>query len=135
MHSEAIMHNVDLNLNFPSHAVYFTCDENQMKQVFINFIKNAIDAMPDGGKLVVDIQQTTEHLMIQISDTGPGISEDKLPLLGQPFYSTKEEGTGLGLMVSFKIIEDHDGCVAVSSEINKGTTFVVKFPNELLCND
>ena len=84
------------------------CEENQLKQAFINFIKNAIDSMPQGGKVVIQMESSGKvELLIRIIDQGYGIPEHILPKLGQPFYTTKEKGTGLGLMVSKKIIENH----------------------------
>jgi two-component system, sporulation sensor kinase E len=84
--------------------------------------------MPKGGELQVRIRKESGNLLIGITDQGPVISDDMIEKLGQPFYSTKEKGTGLGLMVSFKIIELHGGKINISSEIDKGATFEVQLP-------
>ncbi|MEH7745557.1 ATP-binding protein, partial [Neobacillus drentensis] len=99
-----------------------------LKQVFLNFIKNGIEAMPNGGELHVKTIIHDNNVQISIQDTGVGISKEKLKKLGEPFYTTKKNGNGLGLMVSFKIIESHNGKVFVESELNKGTTFNILLP-------
>ncbi|NMH75507.1 PAS domain S-box protein [Bacillus sp. RO2] len=105
------------------------CEPNQLKQVFINILKNAIEVMPSGGTVSVDLKKIAgEQVLISFKDEGIGIPEDKLKKLGEPFYTTKERGTGLGLMVSYKIVEEHNGTIEVSSEVGKGTTFYIKLP-------
>ncbi|KPB04025.1 PAS domain-containing sensor histidine kinase [Bacillus sp. CHD6a] len=105
------------------------CEPNQLKQVFINILKNAIEVMPSGGTVSVDVKKIEgEQVLISFRDEGIGIPEDKLKKLGEPFYTTKERGTGLGLMVSYKIVEEHNGTIEVSSEVGKGTTFHIKLP-------
>jgi signal transduction histidine kinase len=96
--------------------------------VFLNFIKNGIEAMPNGGELHVKTIIHDNNVQISIQDTGVGIPKEKLKQLGEPFYTTKKNGNGLGLMVSFKIIENHNGKVFVESEPNKGTTFNILLP-------
>ncbi|UOF88885.1 PAS domain S-box protein [Fodinisporobacter ferrooxydans] len=128
LETQAIMKNVQIATVFPSHSLYIQCDENKMKQAFINFIKNAIESMPAGGELFIEVEQSAEKITVRITDQGTGIPEEKIPFLGQPFYSTKENGTGLGLMVSYKIIEELKGRIFVSSKINEGTTFQIELP-------
>jgi two-component system, sporulation sensor kinase E len=107
------------------------CEPNQLKQVFINMLKNAIEVMPKGGMVRVTIKQIDEqHIQISITDQGCGIPEDKIKKLGEPFYTTKERGTGLGLMVSYKIIEEHQGKIEVKSQVGVGTTFYITLPTE-----
>jgi PAS domain S-box-containing protein len=126
---QANMNNVLIHTEFDSDEVMIHCEENQLKQAFINFIKNAIDSMPQGGKVVIQMESSdNEELLIRIIDQGYGIPEHILPKLGQPFYTTKEKGTGLGLMVSRKIIENHQGSIAIHSKENIGTTIEVKIP-------
>lgn len=108
--------------------VQIECDEDRLKQVFLNFIKNGIEAMPNGGDITVKVNVTREQVQISIQDTGVGIPEDKLKKIGEPFYTTKKNGNGLGLMVSYKIIESHNGTVYIESEVNKGTTFNIILP-------
>ncbi|WP_028400553.1 ATP-binding protein [Ectobacillus panaciterrae] len=128
MEFEAQKKSVHLHLACKQNTILAECDENRLKQVFLNFVKNGIEAMPDGGDLYVKIAVTGVEVKISIQDTGVGISEEKLKQLGDPFFTTKKNGNGLGLMVSFKIIEGHNGHIYVESEVNKGATFNVVLP-------
>jgi signal transduction histidine kinase len=119
---------VKLSFDCPHEIIQIECDENRLKQVFLNFIKNGIEAMPNGGELHVRTMIQDNNVQISIQDTGVGIPKEKLKQLGEPFYTTKKNGNGLGLMVSFKIIENHNGKVFVESEPNKGTTFNILLP-------
>ncbi|WP_026563743.1 PAS domain S-box protein [Bacillus sp. UNC41MFS5] len=125
---EARKKNVRLTFDCNQEIIQIECDENRLKQVFLNFIKNGIEAMPNGGELHVKTIIHDNNVQISIQDTGVGISKEKLKKLGEPFYTTKKNGNGLGLMVSFKIIESHNGKVFVESELNKGTTFNILLP-------
>ena len=91
------------------------CEENQLKQVFVNVLKNAIEAMPKGGMVVIDLKSPATAISVSIADQGIGIPEEQLPLLGGPFFTTKDSGTGLGLMVCYRIIEGHRGKIDISS--------------------
>ena len=105
------------------------CVENQLKQVFINLLKNAMEAMPKGGHIHVQaVLSSDNRIVVQFADNGAGIPESKLAKLGEPFYSTKEKGTGLGLMVSHKIIENHQGSIAFQSKEGAGTTVTIELP-------
>ncbi|TMV48928.1 PAS domain S-box protein [Paenibacillus mesophilus] len=127
--SQAIMSNVQIVTDFDPETACILCDENQLKQVWINFIKNAIEAMPDGGKIHIRMRrQGRERIVVSIVDEGCGIPEPLLSKLGQPFYTTKEKGTGLGFMVSKRIIENHNGTITVRSRENVGTTVEVGLP-------
>lgn len=123
------------NVNFYFDNVYdhilVRCDENRLKQVFLNFVKNGMEAMPDGGNIKVTTELKEGEVQISIEDTGVGIPPERLKMLGEPFYTTKKTGNGLGLMVSFKIIEGHKGRIVVESEVNKGTTFNILLPAEI----
>lgn len=125
---EARKKHVKLSFDCPHEIIQIECDENRLKQVFLNFIKNGIEAMPNGGELHVKTVIQDNNVQISIQDTGVGIPKEKLKQLGEPFYTTKKNGNGLGLMVSFKIIENHNGKVFVESEPNKGTTFNILLP-------
>ncbi|WP_419886899.1 PAS domain S-box protein [Neobacillus niacini] len=125
---EARKKHVKLSFDCPHEIIQIECDENRLKQVFLNFIKNGIEAMPNGGELHVKTMIHDNNVQISIQDTGIGIPKEKLKQLGEPFYTTKKNGNGLGLMVSFKIIENHNGKVFVESEPNKGTTFNILLP-------
>jgi signal transduction histidine kinase len=86
--------------------------------------------MPEGGRLTIDSRLTThDSLMVEVGDTGQGIPEDKLKDIFEPFFSTKEEGMGLGLAITYKIIKDHGGEIEVTTKVGEGTRFRIKLPN------
>lgn len=120
---------LELEVSAALHPV--TCDPNQLKQVFINLVKNAIEAMPDGGRLHISAVpgKDEQSVVIRVSDEGTGIPQELLPKVGEPFYTTKDKGTGLGLMVCHQIIESHHGRMSIDSEINVGTTIEVELPS------
>ncbi|NRD80975.1 PAS domain S-box protein [Bacillus sp. BRMEA1] len=129
INTQAIMNNVQVFVEFESDIPMIVCEENQLKQVFINILKNAIEAMPNGGMIDVKVKLKEKNkVSICFIDQGLGIPEDRLPKIGEPFYTTKEKGTGLGLMTSYKIIENHDGVLKISSKLNEGTTVEVILP-------
>jgi len=105
-------------------------DANQMKQVFINLINNAFDAMPQGGTLTITTLNDDNFLNIQFQDTGVGISPETISEIFDPFFTTKPKsrGTGLGLSLSLKIVKSFGGTIEVESEAGKGGTFTVKIP-------
>lgn len=125
---EARNRNVKIGFEYQQDIIQIECDENRLKQVFLNFIKNGIEAMPDGGNITVRAGIINNQVQIAIKDTGVGIPQEKLKNIGEPFFTTKKNGNGLGLMVSFKIIESHNGKVFIESELNKGTTFNIVLP-------
>ncbi|MCI3922190.1 PAS domain S-box protein [Paenibacillus sp. TRM 82003] len=106
------------------------CDKNQVKQVFINILKNAIESMSAGGAATVEMAVCPEarEVTVTLEDQGCGIPEERLRKIGEPFYSTKDKGTGLGMLVSYRIVESHSGRIDVESEIGKGTRIAVTFP-------
>jgi len=104
------------------------CDENQLKQVFINLIKNSMEAMPEGGKVTIQSEKSGDFVGVSIVDEGCGIESDRLDKLGEPFYTTKQNGTGLGIMVTKKIIEEHGGTFRIASTLGKGTTVTITLP-------
>lgn len=105
-------------------------DADQMSQVLINLIMNAVHAMPDGGTLRVDLAQEKDMVKLTVADTGHGIPRDVVKKVFDPFFTTKEfgKGTGLGLTVVKGIIEEHQGSIVVESEEGKGTTFTIRLP-------
>ncbi len=104
-------------------------DPNQIKQVFVNIINNAIHAMPEGGKLYIKTSSSHDDITIVFKDTGVGIPADVLPRIFEPFFTTKrEKGTGLGLSISYRIIQDHGGRINVESNEGKGTAFTITLP-------
>jgi two-component system NtrC family sensor kinase len=103
-------------------------NEDQFKQVILNLILNAQEAMPTGGNLSVSVQQLDSEVFVSFADTGAGIPEKDLAKIFDPFFSTKVDGTGLGLAVSYGIIEGHGGRIEVSSKVEQGSTFTVVLP-------
>jgi len=103
-------------------------DAGQMKQVFLNLLKNAMQAMTRGGRLTVETGANSEAVWVNISDTGSGIPEEKLNRIFEPFFTTKKKGSGLGLMIVQRIVRDHFGRIDVESKPRQGTTFRVWLP-------
>jgi two-component system sporulation sensor kinase A len=107
---------------------------NHLKQVFINILKNTIEAMPlGGGEILIQIDKPDDHqdqVSICFIDQGCGIPKERIPYLGEPFYSIKEEGIGLGLMICYKIVETHQRKIVIESEVDKGTTVDVIHLNQ-----
>ncbi|GKT06877.1 hypothetical protein DSTSK_01820 [Desulforhabdus sp. TSK] len=103
-------------------------DPNQMKQVLINLIKNAMEAMETEGSITVSTRRQGDQICIEVADTGKGIEPELMPEIFNPFFTTKKTGTGLGLAVINKIVEDHHGTVSVQSTQGKGTTFSILLP-------
>jgi signal transduction histidine kinase len=105
------------------------CDEKQLKQVFINLIKNAIESMPEGGMVKISVKVLEKNKMsVSILDEGDGIADEDILNLGEPFFTTKKDGTGLGLMVTNQIISEHKGEVTFKSNLEKGTKVEVVLP-------
>jgi len=110
---------------------HFWFDANQMKQVFYNLLVNACEAMPEGGDIRVRICETADVpslVRVEIADSGVGITEDRLKKIFTPFFTTKQTGTGIGLPIVHRIIQDHGGTIEVKSQAGKGATFAVQFP-------
>lgn len=107
-------------------------EENKLKQVFINLLKNAIEAMQEGGEITISLQQIENDVEIKIVDGGSGISPELLTKVGKPFFTTKEKGTGLGLMVCYSIIESHQGKMGIDSICGQGTTVSIRLPQRLV---
>ena len=103
-------------------------DGDRLKQVLLNLLNNALDAMPDGGILTVEVKLNNNKILIRISDTGVGISAEHLPLIFEPFFTSKGHGTGLGLAISYNIISDHGGEIEIESKLGEGTTVVILLP-------
>ena len=125
---EARLNNVWFTCAVPDEECWISGEKNQLKQVFMNIIKNAIEAMPSGGEVRISLESNGCHVRISIEDTGGGLTEEQVSRLGEPFYTTKTNGNGLGLMVSYKIIQNHEGTIAVNSQPGKGTAFNISLP-------
>jgi PAS domain S-box-containing protein len=129
LETHGILHNIQIVTKIDPSLPHIECNENGLKQVFINFLKNAMEAMENGGRIFIEAQRKDEHsILIRFIDEGCGIPKEQLEKIGKPFFTTKEKGTGLGMMVSKKIIEDHGGTMSIMSEVNKGTTVEVTLP-------
>ncbi len=108
-------------------------DPDKLKQAFLNLLNNAIDAMPDGGKLRVVVEPCAQGVRLIIQDTGSGIDAECLNNIFEPFFTTKGGGSGLGLAITYNIISDHGASIEVESRQNEGTTFVLVFPADPAC--
>ncbi|GGI44133.1 hypothetical protein GCM10008018_05580 [Paenibacillus marchantiophytorum] len=129
LETQAIMSNIQFDVVMEHQLPLIHCEENQLKQSFINLIKNAMEAMPDGGQIDIHLFLADEKAVrVILKDRGIGITEEVLARLGEPFYTTKEKGTGLGIMTSSKIIEDHHGQFVVKSKVGEGTVVSVTLP-------
>lgn len=126
---QTLLNNIEFIHSYEGLSFPITCEKNQMKQVFLNIFKNAIESMPSGGEIHISLRKETEdECLISVQDQGCGIPEELIPRLGQPFYSLKEKGTGLGLMISHKIIKQHHGSITYQSKVNEGTVIEIRLP-------
>jgi PAS domain S-box-containing protein len=126
---QALLRNIEFKLSYEESTFPITCEKNQLKQVFLNILKNAIESMPNGGVIQISLRREAEdECVILVKDQGCGIPEELIPRLGQPFYSLKEKGTGLGLMISHKIIKQHHGSITYRSKVNEGTLIEIRIP-------
>ena len=103
-------------------------DRAQLKQAFYNLIRNALQAMRAGGILRIRTEATDSHLVVSVIDTGQGISAEQMGRIFEPYYTTKPDGTGLGLMIVQRIVRDHGGTIDVESDAGRGTTVRIKLP-------
>jgi signal transduction histidine kinase len=139
MREDLIEKKINIKYNPQNDNLYIEADPERLKQVFMNLIINSVNAMPDGGSLIVSIDLVSSkslsspaNLEVKIKDTGKGMSREVLDKIFEPFHTTKNGGMGLGLTISRKIIEQHGGNIYAESEINKGTTFIVRLPAGIL---
>jgi two-component system NtrC family sensor kinase len=120
---------IDISLDLSENLPEVSVSTDQMRQVFLNLIKNAEDAMPDGGNLVVRTRFKKGHVEVEIADSGCGIPDEDIKNIFEPFYTTKGvKGTGLGLSVSYGIVKNYNGEINVDSEPGVGTTFTIQLP-------
>ncbi|GGA38095.1 ATP-binding protein [Paenibacillus physcomitrellae] len=130
--SEALMKDCEISLQSEQEEMMISIDAKQIKQVFLNLIKNAMDAIEEieGRKGEIQIQAKSEgaNAVISIRDNGSGMEQARLKRLSDPFFTTKEKGTGLGLSESYRIIQNHGGSIKVESSIGVGTTFIISLP-------
>ena len=129
--TEAAMQNTQIYID-EQEAFHVFCDDNQLKQVFINILKNALEAIPSNGEVHISIHEKNEDtIAIRFDDNGCGIEENRLKHIGEPFYSVKEKGIGLGMTVSYRIIKTHKGSINIDSEVNVGTSVEVLLPKSM----
>ncbi|NRD79222.1 PAS domain S-box protein [Bacillus sp. BRMEA1] len=128
--TQAVLKNIEIIITCESEIELplLLFDENQLKQVFINLLKNSIEAMPNGGNIILEVEATGQKsIQIRCIDQGIGIPKEHIEKIGQPFFTTKENGTGLGLMICMQIIQNHNGAIDFSCGGN-GTTVTVTLP-------
>lgn len=125
---EALLNGVNISIDNNASSVVVHGEKNQLIQVFINIMKNAIEAMPKGGSLDLRVWREENEVHVTIADTGIGISKERLEKIGEPFFTLKEKGMGLGLTTSTKIIHEHKGTIKIDSEVGKGTIVHVSLP-------
>lgn len=129
LQAQAFINNVLVETCMEEAVPLVECDPNQLKQVFINIVKNAIEAMPQGGNVVIKLTSVEDGVCIECADSGQGIPIDRLDKMGTPFFSTKENGTGLGFMVSRNIIESRKGNIHIDSKLGQGTAIRIILPS------
>ncbi len=125
---QAQSHSITIRQGLCADPLVCKVDADMLKQAILNLFINAQQAMSDGGELMIRTDRHQENAVIQVSDTGSGIEPDKLPDIFEPYYSSRPQGSGLGLPTSRKIIESHNGSISVDSEPGKGTLFTIKLP-------
>jgi len=119
---------IKVTLDVPAALPNVAIDAGQMEQVFFNLLKNALEAMKDGGSFAITLDATDQDVSVSFRDDGMGMDAEQLAHLFEPYRTTKEKGTGLGLMVSKRIVSDHGGLLSAESKPGEGTTFTVTLP-------
>jgi signal transduction histidine kinase len=123
--------NISVEKIYKSVKINILGEQKQLKQAFINIVTNSCQAIGENGVLTIDVTPDKESLEVRITDTGPGIPIDEINKIFDPFYTTKPMGIGLGLAISKKIIENHNGIIRVESLLGEGTTFIVSLPIDI----
>ena len=119
---------IELELRLARELPRVHCDSGELQQVFINLVNNAINYTKE-GEVSIQTRKTEDQILVEVTDTGCGIPKENLSKIFEPFYSTKgQKGTGLGLSVIWGIIDNHNGTIEVSSQLNKGTIFTIHLP-------
>lgn len=126
--SLTIPENVEIVNKLDTELPEIAIDTDQIRQVVMNIAANAVQAMPEGGKLTIDARKRDRYLELAISDTGHGMEAQVIPKIFDPLFTTKAKGIGLGLAVCKSIVERHEGIIEVQSRVGEGTTFTVKLP-------
>jgi len=115
-------------LNLAEGELKIQADGEQLRRAIGNLVLNAIDAMPSGGTLRISSSSQDGHVLLSISDTGQGLTEEECARLFTPYYTTKQHGTGLGLAIVQSVVSDHGGKISVTSAPGSGATFVIELP-------
>ncbi|MBT2687789.1 two-component sensor histidine kinase [Bacillus sp. ISL-47] len=126
--SEANLHNVYFQTSLPDDPLMVNCTKDQMKQVILNITKNAFESMENGGELVIKLNRLPTKCQLKIIDTGSGIPENEIEKIFNPFYTSKDTGTGLGLVVCRRILQSFGGDIYITSKENKGTHVDIFLP-------
>lgn len=129
LESQALLRGIIINVKCNAKRIQpVICSEMHVKQVFVNVIKNSLEASADYGTIEVEVTMREQHVVIRCTDYGVGIPPEKIPKLGEPFFTTKEKGTGLGLMMCQQIMEAHQGSMKIESQLGKGTRVELCLP-------
>lgn len=121
-------HRITLEFRPDRNLPHFLMDRERLHQVFLNLMKNAMEAMPRGGNLKISVSRREQIAILRFQDEGTGIPEEDLPHIFEAYYTTKQEGSGLGLMTVFNALREHGGRIEVASKIGRGTTFTLLIP-------
>lgn len=119
---------ISVTLDLPRALPAVALDKEQIEQVFFNLIKNALEAIRDGGSIDLSLGSDDNDVFVRLSDDGLGMNAEQVAHLFEPYRTSKAHGTGLGLMISARIVRDHGGSIAVESRPNEGTTFTIRLP-------
>jgi two-component system NtrC family sensor kinase len=128
--NQASFHDIEIDMELDRDLPPVMADRDQMRQVVLNIVLNAAEAMPNGGKITAStsLDQKTNRVQISIQDCGPGIPNEIKDRLFEPFFTTKKTGTGLGLAIAYGIMERHRGTISVDSAPGRGTTITLRIP-------
>jgi len=119
---------IQIDIVAPPSLPEIRVDRDQIKQVFFNIVKNAFQAMPDGGRLTITLASGTTHLAVTFQDTGVGIAPENMGRVFEPYHTTKSTGSGLGLMIVQRIVQDHGGHIELMSKPDEGTRITIYLP-------
>ena len=121
--------NIALQIDYPSELINVYCDYDKMVIALLNILINAVEAIEhSNGRILISIKKDNDIAIIEITDNGSGIDEDKIPRLFEPYYTSKRNGIGLGLAATLNIVQAHNGSIEVTSELNKSTLFTITLP-------
>ncbi|EPZ44140.1 PAS domain S-box protein [Alicyclobacillus acidoterrestris] len=133
-HSEALMQGIVMEMHLQDEGAMVLCEADRIHQVLVNLIKNAMDAVTGGGRVYLSTWVDADKVYIRVRDTGIGMDATTLEHVGEPFYTTKSGGTGLGVMVCQRIVQSHGGCIEWDSKVGEGTTVTMNLPLHMLGN-